>query len=393
MGGYSLKMNLSEKDGSSHPKRRNGASRVVFGAPIGREDILSQPVFHAMLTLERRRAERSRKPFVLVLVDSHAIQKNWKTVADLQQMTAAVSESVRESDLIGWYEGRTVLGVIFTEVNTDQTSVQLLCSKVATAIRETIGHQYATKCVITAHVFPDHGDLQQSDEIADRKLYPDLAQPLPRKRSLRVVKRGIDIVGSSVLLLVLFPLFAAIAVAIKMTSNGPILYRQERLGQFGKRFLCLKFRTMYQDNDAKIHREYVQSFIAGQGNGAEEEAGAVVYKIQQDPRVTSVGRFLRKLSFDELPQFWNVLRGEMSLVGPRPPVPYEFEVYRLWHRRRVLEIKPGVTGLWQVYGRSRTCFDDMVRLDLRYSQKWSLWLDLKILLATPLAVFTGDGAY
>lgn len=388
-----MKMNVSEKDGSSQPKRRNVASRVVFGPPIGREDILSQPVFHAMLTLERRRAERSRKPFVLVLIDSHAIQKNWKTVTDLQTMTAAVSESVRESDLIGWYEGRTVLGVIFTEVNTDPTSVQLLCSKIATAIRETIGHQYASKCVITAHVFPDHPDHLQSDEIADRKLYPDLSQPLPRKRSLRVVKRAIDILGSSILLLILFPLFVAIAFAIKLTSNGPILYRQERLGQFGKRFLCLKFRTMYQDNDAKIHREYVQSFIAGRGNGGAEVGGAVVYKIQQDPRVTSVGRILRKMSFDELPQFWNVLRGEMSLVGPRPPVPYEFEVYRLWHRRRVLEIKPGVTGLWQVYGRSRTCFDDMVRLDLRYSQKWSLWLDLKILLATPLAVFTGDGAY
>jgi lipopolysaccharide/colanic/teichoic acid biosynthesis glycosyltransferase len=388
-----LKTNASEKDGSSRPKRRNSASRVVFGAPIGREDILSQPVFHAMLTLERRRAERSRKPFVLVLVDSHAIQKSWKTVADIQQMSEAVSESVRESDLIGWYEGRSVFGVIFTEVNTDQVNVQLLCSKIATAIRETIGHQYASKCIITAHVFPDHGDHERNDEIADRKLYPDLSQPLPRKRSLRIVKRGIDILGSSALLLALFPLLVAIAVAIKLTSNGPILYRQERLGQFGKRFLCLKFRTMYQDNDAKIHREYVQSFITGQANGGAEEAGAAVYKIQQDPRVTSVGRILRKLSFDELPQFWNVLRGEMSLVGPRPPVPYEFEVYRLWHRRRVLEIKPGVTGLWQVYGRSRTCFDDMVRLDLRYSQKWSLWLDLKILLATPLAVFTGDGAY
>lgn len=388
-----MKTNVSEKDGSSHPKRRNGASRVVFGAPIRREDILSQPVFHAMLTLERRRAERSRKPFVLVLVDSHAIQKNWKTVADLQQLTAAVSESVRESDLIGWYEGTAVLGVIFTEVNTDQANVQLLCSKIATAIRETVDRQYASKFVITVHVFPDDGDLQRSDEIADRKLYPDLSQPLPRKRSLRVIKRGIDILGSSALLLIFFPLLAAIAVAIKLTSNGPILYRQERLGQFGKRFLCLKFRTMYQDNDAKIHREYVQSFIAGHDNAGSEEAGAAIYKIRQDPRVTSVGRILRKLSFDELPQFWNVLRGEMSLVGPRPPVPYEFEVYRLWHRRRVLEIKPGVTGLWQVYGRSRTCFDDMVRLDLRYSQKWSLWLDLKILLATPLAVFTGDGAY
>ena len=119
----------------------------------------------------------------------------------------------------------------------------------------------------------------------------------------------------------------------------------------------------------------------------------MVYKLTNDPRVTAVGRFLRKTSLDEFPQFWNVLRGEMSLVGPRPPVAYEFEMYDYWHRRRVLELKPGVTGLWQVNGRSRTCFDDMVRLDLRYSQTWSLWLDLKILLATPLAVVAGNGAH
>jgi lipopolysaccharide/colanic/teichoic acid biosynthesis glycosyltransferase len=150
---------------------------------------------------------------------------------------------------------------------------------------------------------------------------------------------------------------------------------------------------MYTNNDPKIHRDYVERFIAGKAKEERNEAGSVVYKIMDDPRITPVGRLLRKLSFDELPQFWNVLRGEMSLVGPRPPVAYEFRVYDIWHRRRVLEVKPGVTGLWQVSGRSRTSFDDMVRLDLRYSQSWSLWLDLKILAATPRAVFTGDGAY
>jgi lipopolysaccharide/colanic/teichoic acid biosynthesis glycosyltransferase len=156
----------------------------------------------------------------------------------------------------------------------------------------------------------------------------------------------------------------------------------------------LKFRTMYTDNDPKIHREYVQNFIAGQTRVAESNGNErVVYKLTNDPRVTAIGRLLRKTSLDEFPQFWNVLRGEMSLVGPRPPVPYEFEMYDYWHRRRVLELKPGVTGLWQVNGRSRTCFDDMVRLDLRYSQTWSLWLDFKILLATPLAVVAGDGAH
>jgi len=146
------------------------------------------------------------------------------------------------------------------------------------------------------------------------------------------------------------------------------------------------------DCDEKIHQEYVSQFIAGQvSNGSEGDK--TIYKIQKDPRVTAIGRLLRKTSLDELPQFWNVLTGQMSLVGPRPPVPYEFTAYDLWHRRRVLEIKPGITGLWQVEGRSRTRFDDMVRLDLKYARAWSLWLDVKILLQTPGAVVTGEGAH
>jgi lipopolysaccharide/colanic/teichoic acid biosynthesis glycosyltransferase len=145
---------------------------------------------------------------------------------------------------------------------------------------------------------------------------------------------------------------------------------------------------MYLNNDSEIHRQYVRNLIAkklDEGNGA--------FKIKNDPRVTRIGRILRKSSLDELPQFLNVLRGEMSLVGPRPPIPYEFEHYLLWHRRRVLETKPGITGEWQVYGRSRTTFDEMVRMDLRYIRKQSVSLDLKILLKTPLAVISGDGAY
>jgi lipopolysaccharide/colanic/teichoic acid biosynthesis glycosyltransferase len=150
---------------------------------------------------------------------------------------------------------------------------------------------------------------------------------------------------------------------------------------------------MVADNDPKIHQEYVENFISGKvKEETENQSNGVVYKIKDDPRVTAVGRLLRRTSLDELPQFWNVLIGEMSLVGPRPPVPYEFVVYDLWHQRRVLEAKPGVTGLWQVMGRSRTTFDEMVRMDLRYCQRWSLWLDIKILLATPVAVFKGSGA-
>jgi lipopolysaccharide/colanic/teichoic acid biosynthesis glycosyltransferase len=152
-----------------------------------------------------------------------------------------------------------------------------------------------------------------------------------------------------------------------------------------------KFRTMHVDADRGLHHEFVTNFIKG-GCQPPEPGENQVFKITNDPRVTPIGRILRRTSLDELPQFWNVLRGDMSLVGPRPPLAYELEQYRSWHWRRVLEAKPGITGLWQVMGRSRTTFDDMVRLDLRYVRTCSPWTDVKILLATPKAVFSGKGA-
>lgn len=363
----------------------------------GRQPVLQEEAFHAMLTLERRRADRSRKPFVLMLLDSGAARANGHRPAFVERLTSIVCDATRETDLIGWYESGSVLAVIFTEISVDGENqvAQVLHSKIVKTLQENLDPKLASTLHITFHLFPeDWQDRGHSDQVADSKLYPELSRRGSKRHLRMAIKRGIDILGSALLLLFLSPVFGAIALAIKLTSKGRVIFRQERLGQFGKRFNCLKFRTMYVDNDHHIHREYVQNFIAGK---TERELGGknepVVYKIKDDPRVTPIGRFLRKTSLDEFPQFWNVLRGEMSLVGPRPPVPYEFEVYDFWHRRRVLEVKPGVTGLWQVTGRSRTCFDDMVRLDVRYSQTWSIWLDLRILLATPRAVLMGDGAF
>jgi lipopolysaccharide/colanic/teichoic acid biosynthesis glycosyltransferase len=149
---------------------------------------------------------------------------------------------------------------------------------------------------------------------------------------------------------------------------------------------------MHAKNDHSIHEAYIRDFISNQADSVGPQA-CPVYKIQADPRVTRVGRFLRRSSLDELPQFFNVLAGHMSLVGPRPPVPYEFASYAIWHRRRVLAVKPGITGFWQVEGRSRVKFDEMVRMDLEYARVWSVWLDLRILLHTPRAVLSGNGAY
>ena len=208
------------------------------------------------------------------------------------------------------------------------------------------------------------------------------------------LKRMIDVAGSLLLLAALSPVFLLIAAAIKLTSRGPILFRQKRIGEHGTPFTFLKFRSMYLNNDPSEHKEYVRQLIAGQAEKKSNgTAGAgAVFKLTNDPRITPVGRVLRRSSLDELPQLINVLCGEMSLVGPRPPVPYEVEAYATWHRRRLLEAKPGITGLWQVYGRSRVEFDDMVRLDLRYARDRSPLLDLMILLQTPKAVMNGDGA-
>ncbi|HEV2522474.1 MAG TPA: sugar transferase [Candidatus Acidoferrales bacterium] len=346
-----------------------------------------------MLTLERRRAERSRKPFVLMLLDAN--MENDAAAGIPREAVEIVAGSKRDTDLIGWYRFGAILGVIFTEVSIEgeRPVTETLREKIETALIKYLGRERAARIAISLHLFPESWDRNDSGWKADSKLYPDLKKKVTRKRLPLVIKRGIDILGSGLLLLILSPVLAVIAALIKLTSKGPVIFEQERLGQSGVRFKCLKFRTMFANNDPKVHQEYVRQFIAGK-DGLDNSGGSEepVYKLVRDPRVTSIGSFLRKTSLDELPQFWNVLRGEMSLVGPRPPVPYEFEVYDIWHRRRVLEVKPGITGLWQVSGRNRIRFDDMVRLDLRYCHSWSLWLDLKILLATPRAVFSGGGA-
>jgi lipopolysaccharide/colanic/teichoic acid biosynthesis glycosyltransferase len=392
--------NSNPKVSTLREQAQSGMGRKVLAridhVPQGREEVLAETTFHALLTHERRRAERSRKPFVLMLLEMHALHAKSVGATFSERVKSAISRATRETDLIGWYEDGRILAVIFAELNVaeDTPVAELLRSKVETVLRDSLGTKAAAKIVITTHIFPESWNQNGTGHSADLKLYPDLHEKASKKRVPIVIKRGIDILGSALLLLLLSPILAVVALAIKLTSKGPVVFEQERLGQFGTKFKCLKFRTMYANNDPKIHREYVQNFIAGETKGANSNGyEPVVYKLTNDPRVTAVGRFLRKTSLDEFPQFWNVLRGEMSLVGPRPPVAYEFEMYDYWHRRRVFELKPGVTGLWQVNGRSRTCFDDMVRLDLRYSQTWSLWLDLKILLATPLAVVAGSGAH
>jgi exopolysaccharide biosynthesis polyprenyl glycosylphosphotransferase len=211
----------------------------------------------------------------------------------------------------------------------------------------------------------------------------------PLGQGARVLKRAFDLTVASLALVMLAPLWIVVALLIKLDSTGPVLYRQERVGMDGRIFLFLKFRTMLTDADDREHREYQRRYIEGSPDTNLGDSQRPVYKLHDDPRVTRTGRWLRRTSLDELPQLLNVLRGDMSVVGPRPPIPYEVEAYALWHRKR-LDMKPGMTGLWQVSGRNRLSFDEMVRLDLFYIENWSLWLDLKIVLRTLPVLLRGE---
>lgn len=212
----------------------------------------------------------------------------------------------------------------------------------------------------------------------------------PLSSGARILKRTSDLVISALAITLLAPLWLLIALLIKLDSRGPIFYTQERVGMDGRLFLLYKFRTMKAGADSELHREYQRAFIAGRAEANLGDEQKPTYKLFADPRITRVGKLLRKISVDEVPQLWNVLLGDMSVVGPRPPIPYEVEAYELWHRKR-LDMKPGLTGLWQVSGRNRLPFEEMVRLDLFYIENWSLLLDLKIILRTSFVILGREG--
>ena len=219
---------------------------------------------------------------------------------------------------------------------------------------------------------------------ASRSSNWSLAGAQARVAAYAALKRLLDVIAAAMLLLALLPVFAVIGVAICLDSPGPAFYRAARVGHRGATFTVLKFRSMRAGCDSAAHAAFVRSLM-------RDAATCTVYKVPDDPRVTRVGAFLRRTSLDELPQLWNVLRGEMSLVGPRPDVTYAVADYDEWMRRR-LEVKPGLTGLWQVSGRSRLSLLDMYRLDASYADQASLLLDLRILMRTVPVVLGRDGA-
>jgi len=380
---------------SHQPKPPNSVDPLLDAQPALERKPLEEESFRQTIAIERKRTERSKSPFLLMLIEADcgdAPQSGYKT---LERVLTALLSSSRDTDLIGWYKSRVTVGAMFTGlVVTDKRAVlDTFLTKVTATLRDELTPDQFSQVRISFHLFPDDWDHDKPGLPSNSALYPDLESRDKGQRAVLLTKRIIDIVGSSILLLLCSPIFIVIALAVKLSSKGPVFFRQQRVGRYGKIFTFLKFRSMYVNNDAAIHKEFVTKLIGSQNGQNGSSNGQSVYKITNDRRVTRVGKFIRRTSLDELPQFLNVLKGDMSLVGPRPPIPYELAAYQTWHRRRLLGVKPGITGLWQVTGRSSVQFDEMVRLDLRYASTWTPWLDFKILLRTPFAVIKGTGAY
>jgi lipopolysaccharide/colanic/teichoic acid biosynthesis glycosyltransferase len=346
--------------------------------------VLDEELFSRLLVRERKRSERSGRPFMLLRLGAREPLDPRSVKGSM--VLSALAAATRRTDMVGWLDCPHVVGVILTEAGgRDRTAaLRAVRTRVSREIARRLGLQAVRDFSVDLRVYPDAAGI-------DPVLHPDLGREQRARWLSDGMKRALDVAGSAGLLLALSPLLLVAAAAIRLTSPGPVLFRQTRVGQMGRPFTILKFRSMFVDADERSHREFITRFIQdSQKNTLPKNS---IFKLTNDPRVTPVGRVIRKTSIDELPQLWNVLTGDMSLVGPRPPLPYEFEQYAPWHRRRVVEAKPGVTGLWQVTGRSRTSFDEMVRLDLRYSRTKSFWTDIRILLRTPKAVFSGRGAH
>jgi len=360
------------------------------------KSLISEESFKTMVEVERKRSDRSGKPFLVMLLDLTSIINGKDRYSSgrnsilkfFNKVVKTITVETRDIDIKGWYETGKSIGILFTEITPE--GKDKILEKINRGLYKVF-HEDASRINISCHWYPiDHSELGNGKV---QIFYPDPSQLSLRKKISRISKRTIDILGSLLGLLIFSPVFLIASIAIKVTSAGPVFFRQERVGKGGKSFKIYKFRTMTVKSDESEHREYMKQFIHGQAEAVKDETnGHKVFKLANDARVTPIGKFLRKSSLDEVPQFINVLLGDMSLVGPRPPIPYEVKEYSLWHRRRVLESKPGITGYWQIEGRSMTSFDGMVRMDINYINNRSTLFDLKVIIKTPLALLTSKGA-
>lgn len=228
----------------------------------------------------------------------------------------------------------------------------------------------------------------QLDKIMEAKSITNIVPLVDNRQSASsafLIKRLMDIVLSSLMLLFLSPLFAVVALLIKLGPPGPVIFRQTRVGKGSKHFTCYKFRSMIDGSDDTAHKKYIRGLLQGESVIPKDNGREKLFKLIDDPRITSIGRLLRKTGIDELAQLFNVLKGNMSLVGPRPPIPYEVEMFADWQKQK-LAVMPGITGLWVISGRNKLGYKESIELDIEYIKHWSPWFDIKILLKTIPAV-------
>ncbi|MBN1758141.1 MAG: sugar transferase [Chitinispirillaceae bacterium] len=350
---------------------------------------LSEEMFREYFFRECSRSERTGNHFILLLIDIEPLLKNLQTI-NVQELHDALTHSVRQTDVLGWYKKTKVYGVIYADATQNG---DFFANRMRQNLHPLLSVQQRSLASIVYMQFPrphTDADINLPSDNLSESLYSSGERI--RQKTYATMKRSFDICFSLLVLIVMSPLFLVVGLLIKLTSKGPVFYIQERVGLKGRPFRIFKFRSMHTGCDISIHRQFVADFISGK-NVAASANGEKVHKMTNDPRITKIGRFIRKTSIDELPQFINVLLGDMSVVGPRPPIAYEVEAYNRWHTHRVMKVKPGITGTWQVYGRSRTDFDNMVRMDINYIRKRSFLLDLKLVFMTPISLLTTSGAY
>lgn len=344
------------------------------------DTVLQSGDFCETVQREARRSERSKAPLSIV---RYAIDERFvDEPLHFEMLFAALQHAKRETDFLG-HIGTDTLAVLCPD--TDERGVRGFVSKLTPFIEGL-----PVTAAVAATYPEDLFDSLASGTSVGAAFHSFIVPTAPVNNVGHYgLKRAIDLAIASIALVLLAPLMLLVALAIKLTSKGPVIFKQPRLGKGGVPFTFYKFRSMVVNGDDRIHREFTARLIRANHDGAMGPDG---FKMKRDPRVTRVGRFIRTTSIDELPQLFNVLRGDMSMVGPRPCIPYEAENYEPWHLRRILAAIPGITGLWQVEGRSRVSFSEMVRMDLRYIRECSLRLDLRILIKTIAVVLRCDGA-
>ena len=323
----------------------------------------------SVLKRERYRADRSNSVFSLVVFS--VMSSGYDESSPLAVLEDMVRNNIRLSDEAGWFDEHRLSVLLPDTVAKD---ARVLAEKIL-SFMQPLGIQVSYQILS----YPSQNKYFESATDINFRQHSALMPKMSNAHEKLMWKRILDVTVSLIALIMLSPLLLAVAVLIKIVSPGPVFFTQERVGLSGKVFKFLKFRTMTVNNDVSVHSSYLKDLINGQ------DGDKPMVKLKNDSRIILFGNFLRRACIDELPQLINVLRGDMSLVGPRPCIPYEAQEYLNWHARR-FDVVPGMTGLWQVSGKNTTTFKEMIRLDIEYTAKRSLWLDLYILAKTPLVI-------